>query len=101
MEDSISPSDFESFFVDNGSFTSNKNVKVLYKELKMIDSNYNASGNVELNAAPDTLNILLVDDTPYNIYILKELLLQIDPTINITEAHHGQIAINKIVAVQS
>ena len=45
----------------------------------------------------ETLKILIVDDTPYNIYILQELVAQINPSIEITKAHHGKIAIEKII----
>ena len=35
------------------------------------------------------LSILCVDDTIYNIFVLKEMLKQIDPKMNIDSAMNG------------
>lgn len=42
------------------------------------------------------IRVLIVDDSPYNLFVLKELLLKISPNIKITESLNGEDAINKV-----
>lgn len=51
-----------------------------------------------LKIKPESLRVLIVDDQPYNLYVLRELITLIDPLIKIEEALHGQEVIRKVMA---
>ena len=39
---------------------------------------------------------MIIDDSSYNLFVMEELVHQIDPHIEIDTALNGQIALNKI-----
>ena len=44
------------------------------------------------------LSILCVDDSSYNLFVLKEMLKQKDPEMEIDSALNGKLALDKILA---
>lgn len=44
------------------------------------------------------LNVLLVDDQSYNLFVLHEIIMEINPRVKIEEALHGKAGIDKITA---
>jgi CheY-like chemotaxis protein len=44
----------------------------------------------------NSFSILIVDDSPYNLFVLEELLLEISSIFNIDKAINGQDALDKI-----
>lgn len=40
---------------------------------------------------------MIVDDTPYNLYILNELIFSINPSIEVVQALHGREAIDLVI----
>lgn len=40
--------------------------------------------------------ILIVDDTIYNLFVLEQLIEELDPSIRISKALNGEQALNKI-----
>lgn len=46
------------------------------------------------------LRVLVADDSPYNLFVIKEMLSTIDRNIEVTEALNGQLAIDQVQSHQ-
>ncbi len=43
------------------------------------------------------MRILIVDDSTYNLFVMKEILTQLKPDLYLDEALNGQAAIDKVL----
>lgn len=43
------------------------------------------------------LRILIVDDSTYNLFILRELINQISPSVEVDSALNGQLAVQQVI----
>ena len=46
------------------------------------------------------LRVLIADDSPYNLFVIREMLSTIDKNIEITEALNGQQALDQVYSHQ-
>lgn len=97
----------ESYFVPDSITYTAKDISLLYiKNYRKHQTQFKRNNITEeqkvssqvLKIKPESLRVLIVDDQPYNLYVLRELITLIDPLIKIEEALHGQEVIRKVMA---
>lgn len=72
--------------------------RAILTESVITESLINSSNSMRLSASGTPLRLLLVDDQPYNLFVLREILLTINPTYIVDEALNGQIALDLILS---
>jgi CheY-like chemotaxis protein len=45
--------------------------------------------------------ILIVDDSPYNLFVMKEILTLLDPSLILQTALNGQEALDRVLELHS